>query len=329
MNVQERIARLEALLARVTGRAGEPRTIDDGPTNLARVDGPAVANGPPTPGAVAAPPPVVAPPPPVVSVSAIATPEMREEKEEKEEETEELDLDAVQLESVRPPPARPEPPPLLEDPSESRERLVAAPAFDELTDTTHLPPVDDGDGPTLSRRSPADDDAPELEVGASAELEPEAGTEEPPVSSRRPISLEPPEPPLDELAFGDAAPAPTPHTPPPESGRQVALTPADLDFEGEATGVRSKHEESADKLPTLPPAPPAQAAAAHVAEGTSARAKSVPPPSVPPVALVPKVTPQTVQPILETTGVAVAFVGKPVEFRPASFGDLLDASLDL
>jgi len=331
MNVQERIAKLEALLARVTTRATEPRQA--AVAGVAHAGGPAeddfvdvassaspsrAANGPAS-APLSRP---VAPPPHVVAAAPIVT---REVPELPEEETEEVELDAVELGSL--PPAGPP----AEDPTESRERMVAAPAVDEHTDVANLPPVHkrdrDSDGPTVMRTSPREDDAPELEVAEAAEIDGDA--EELPPSSRRPIHAEAPEPPLAELAFGDAPAPPMPHTPPPESGRQVSATPADLDFESEATGVRSKPDESLVKAPSAPPA-------AHASTDAPVTVKSVPPPAktVPPAAVksVPppvKLAPQVVRPSLDAADGVASFVGKPVEFKPATFGDLLDASLDL
>jgi hypothetical protein len=293
VNVQERIAKLEALLSRVSSRAAEPRHSVAGSAAL-----------------VEAPP---APPAAFVAPHKVAV-QARQEPAHPvpvEEETEELELDAVELTSVPPPPVRPEATVVpAEDPTESRERMVAAPAVDEVTDAVHL------------SRSSSDDDAPELEVSGTTDLENEAADEELPASSRRPIHLEPTEPPLEELAFGDAPAPPMPHTPPPESGRQVAVTPPELDFDGEATGVRSRPEEAIAKAESSQ-----SAAEAPRAEVASAQAKSVPPAAAAPVA---KLTPQVVRPSLDAPdgGVAV-FVGQPAEFKPSSFGDLLDASIDL
>jgi hypothetical protein len=303
VNVQERIAKLEALLSRVSARAAEPRrsvAVTAEPPVEAR---PLVTNGPAASvlvaePRVAQPRPVPQPPEPV------------------EDETEELELDAAELTSVPPPPVRPEASVVAtEDPTESRERMVAAPAVDEVTDAVHL-----------SRSSSSDDDAPELEVSGTADLENEAADEEPPASSRRPI---PSEPPLEELAFGDAPAPPMPHTPPPESGRQVAVTPPELDFDGEATGVRNRPEEAIAKAESVRPKAESvrPAAEAPRAEVATAPAKSVPPAAPMPVA---KLTAQVVRPSLDAPdgGVAV-FVGQPAEFKPSSFGDLLDASFDL
>jgi hypothetical protein len=384
VSAQERIAKLEALLARVTSRAADARA-PRGNGVAAKVGGPSLhdtaqvaaqaapseaeatvaarptAAAPPV--AVEAPPirpAAVAPAPAPIPIrpqapalagsppaAAAAHVEHAAPEASSESEPEELDIDAAQLESVRPPAARPESA-AVEDPTESRERLVAAPAVDEQTEAIHLPPVhhesapEEGDGraPTVAA---ADEDGPVLELSAdSPDVEVSAAeieVEEPPASSRRPITQEPAEPPLEELAFGDAAAPALPHAPPPESGRQVALTQADLDFESEATGVRSKPDETIIKAPSIPPAERAveRQDAPRADEPAAARPKtvppsvhpaSVPPPSVPAAAAVTAVIPEVVRPALGALPVA-EFVGAPRAFTPATFGDLLDATLSL
>lgn len=374
MSAQERIAKLEALLARVTSRAGEARpartdgavaaaTKVNGPGSVARALAPssgatpAPAEAAPTrshaplpaappvevatnrpPSVVPAPttpaPVPVRPQAPPLAASPVATAHVEPE------ETEELNLDVVQLESVRPPPARPEAP-VADDASESRERLVAAPPVEEQTEALTLPPARhdaEGEHPAVASDGRAgDDDAPVLELSAdSPDVEVSAAdidVEEPPASSRRTIAQAPAEPPLEELAFGDAhAPPPMPHAPPPESGRQMALTQANLDFESEATGVQSKPDETIIKAPSIPPPASAEAAAAR----PKTVPPSAPPPpvqvaaprSVPPAAPAVVTTPEVVRPSLEAKPVA-EFVGQRPAFAPANFGELLDATLAL
>jgi hypothetical protein len=177
---------------------------------------------------------------------------------------------------------------------------------DEQTDAQILPPVVARDGSAASGS-----EAPELEVGATAEVEvEEEEVEEPPSSSRRPIALEPPEPPLEELAFGDAPPPPAAHTPPPESGRQVAAPPVDLEFDSDSTGVRSRPDEVVvihKQAPVAPADPP-------------------PPRKVaPPAPLAPEVT----RAALDAKGDVASYSGGAPAFKPATFGELLDATLDL
>lgn len=383
MNVQERIAKLEALLARVSTRAGEPR---NGHAASPRVDV-VVAAAPvaqPVPARIE--PPRVTVATPNVAVLPTSLPVVHAAPEEPEE----IELAATDLLSSPPPPVAAEAAPAMaevsaasDEPLESRERLVAAPAVEELTDVQSLPPVAEREeepppsDPTVARAPTsmrvsegpalelAPDDAPEVEVSTSdlddgGVVDVDMEADEPPASSRRPIALEPP---LEELAFGDAAPPPAAHTPPPESGRQVAssaypeaVQPSEalaespeaptaaevsaaspgLDFDGESTGVRAKADAEAAPAasPTAPP--PAFVAEAQVAARTSPPPApgTVPPPAArtaPPPAPVPVIAlaPEVVQPSLDAGASVAAFVGKAPEFQPSSFGDLLDATLAL
>jgi hypothetical protein len=130
----------------------------------------------------------------------------------------------------------------------------------------------------------------------------EVGDEEPPASSRRPIALEPK---LEELAFGEAAPAETvAHTPPPESGRQVAAAPVGLDFDGEFTGVRPREPEDV-AVTVLGDVPKAEAEAPVM-----------------------NLAPEPTAAKLPATA-AVTFEGTAPIFKPATFGELIDATLML
>jgi hypothetical protein len=112
------------------------------------------------------------------------------------------------------------------------------------------------------------------------------------------------EPKLEELAFGEAVPSEEPHAPPPESGRQVAAAPVELDFDAEFTGVRPKDAE-----PVPPPVEP----------------KSEPPaPLLAVDASAPELT--SAHPV---SGPAAVFEGKAPVFQPSTFGELLDATLSL
>ena len=143
-------------------------------------------------------------------------------------------------------------------------------------------------------------DADEL-AAASADgaAGPAEAAEELPASSRRPIHIEPP---LAELTFGETAEAKgASHPAPPESGRQVALPTNDL--EGELSGVRPLVESIPGAAPaTPPPAAPPAAPAAHKADVT--------------------------QP-LAAAGPAAVFRGAAPEWKPQTFGDLLDSTLGL
>jgi hypothetical protein len=123
-----------------------------------------------------------------------------------------------------------------------------------------------------------------------------------PASSRRPIQLQPP---LEELAFGDAAEPKPAHPVPPESRRQVAI-PA-TDFDGELSGVRATPETpaaaAAPAAPRPPTAPPPPAAAAPV-EAQVIRGQVAP-------------------------ASPAVFRGAPPAPQAATFGELLDQTLGL
>lgn len=151
----------------------------------------------------------------------------------------------------------------------------------------------------------------------------------PPPSSRRPIAE-----PLD-AAPPEAAPT---HTPPPESGRQVAA----LSFDDDFTGVRDAAQRPAP--PPDPDAPeihlasqhPPAIVARHEMEAEldaphSAMPASRPPasvrlPSERPIAAL-DMEPEVIRPVLAPA--AVADVQGALTFAPKSFGELLDASLAL
>jgi hypothetical protein len=125
------------------------------------------------------------------------------------------------------------------------------------------------------------------------------GDEEVPGSSRRPIQMQPP---LHELAFGDAADAKPPHPVPPESRRQVAIPPAS-DADGDfASGVRATPEleqpVAATAAKTAPPA-----AAAQMKADVTRPTVGGPSPAV--------------------------FHGTVPVVAPSTFGDLLDETLSL
>jgi hypothetical protein len=260
VNVQDRIARLQALLARVTERAQAPRQAN-GESALAPEE-PATAFAPIDTQALDEPDisvEVASPPPP--DVEPLTDEEIVEDVEVVAAETTMIEVEA--------PPAHEE--------AHSRERMIAAspaPGLEieekEVESSAHTEV-------TVSHSHPVE----------AAEVE---DVEEPPASSRRPIALEPK---LEELAFGDAPPPGVTHTPPPESGRQMAVAPGDLEFEGELTGVRPKEPDAAATTGERTVASP---------ELTIARAAE---------------------------GAAAMFKGEAPVFKPLSFGELLDATLSL
>ena len=132
----------------------------------------------------------------------------------------------------------------MEEPLESRSRLVSAPpvapeSVDAMEPPGAMEPLDLGNEPTPL--APSD---PTIEVAAAevsrAELDALVEEEEPPSSSRRMITIEEKMQELDD----DVAPL---HPPPPESGRlPTALPTFELAFEPEANSIRLEevHEPS-------------------------------------------------------------------------------------
>jgi len=268
VNARERIAKLEALLARVTERVKAPRSVEVETANLRDTTRP--------------------PPPADVEVEVI-------------EEVRQVSEPPISID-------------ISDDEVQSSERVVAAPA-ERIGET---------DGERMASAAPAEAAAeahtepePEPEPAPEVEVAPEPEPE-PPASSRRPIVLESK---LEDLAFGDAAPPEAPHTPPPESGRQVASPPVDLDFDSDFTGVRSKEQGEAEVVvvSSVPPPPEPE----REPEPASAPVDLAPAQVAPAlVASAPEVT----LPILPDAPVAV-FEGSAPLFKPASLGELLDATL--
>jgi hypothetical protein len=211
----------------------------------------------------------------------------------------------------------------------SRERMVAAspvaaagapattgaPAATVATDRSAALAADDEadrpltveTGERLAAKRPSDREAeilePDTETPPDVTLSASDTTEEPPASSRRAIAET--EPKLEELAFGDAAPAEQPHAPPPESGRQVAAAPVELDFESEFTGVRPRDAEPASAPMEKKSERPAAASALDASAPEVTTARQAP------------------------TARAPLFEGTAPTFKPSSFGELLDATLSL
>lgn len=121
---------------------------------------------------------------------------------------------------------------------------------------------------------------------------------EAPASSRRPVAAAP-EQRLADLAFGAEEPQTPRHTPPPKSGRLPA--PPAVEFDADVTGVRPAVSQDDD-------------------------ATQVSPQAAPPSALVA----QAVRPDLSATSSRVHdVIGDAQKFAPATFVELLDASLGL
>jgi hypothetical protein len=191
------------------------------------------------------------------------------------------------------PPATPSPAAVAasdgDEARDSRERLSAAPP-------EPLEPT----GDSL-------DAGPSLEVEELAEVN-EGGIpgdedeeiEKTPASSRRPVTS-PPEERLADLAFGTEESQPPRHTPPPKSGRLPAPPPGE--FDPDVTGVRAAPVIASDDETMVSP---------HASEPSVLSAEAVRPnlgsgPSVH----------------------VVDVIGEAQRFAPATFLDLLDASLSL
>lgn len=166
---------------------------------------------------------------------------------------------------------------------------------------------------------------------APVEIEVGEPSEPPPPSSKRPMSME-------QIAEAQQHEPPPP--PPPESGKLVAAPPA---FDDDFTGVR----EASNLLPPLEPDAPsievqhveppkpepvhemeAELSAPPPPVASEARRISdvapAPPPAAEPVKLEPEVTRAVV-----AAAQPVAVQGTVKAFKPSTFGELLDATLDI
>lgn len=249
----------------------------------------------------------------------------------------------------------------VEAPLESRARLVAAPAVDEVEeieaddvvelDDRHIvsePPAPvvpmTMNPPSSAETRDALDVAAAQAAAAAAKPPPVEEEEPPPPSSRRPIA-EPAETP-QEAQIEVQAPHP-PQTPPPESGKQVAADA--LTFDDDFTGVREAQK------PVAPPQPeasiqlqsirmPAVQTPAAPDEMEADLAGTSPPPGPLPEMRSPRIEsaeamhaasagPMTAEVSRPTRPVAAANVAEMVgTVKPASpktFGELLDAALSL
>ncbi len=204
--------------------------------------------------------------------------------------------------------------------AKSDARLIAAKPVEPLDLDTTSDSVETLNDTHLES-IPVEDAGPDIEV---AEEEPA------PSSSRRPISPPAAEE-IAETAFGaDDLAAPPRHTPPPESGRLPAapeLAPV-IDVDDEAQDITGVHHMPAGDRP-----------AAAAAEETDAMARSgeheglsSPPDEItPPPAVVSRValTPHIARPERSASAPVVDAIGQAMAFSPATFGELLDATLSL
>lgn len=393
MNVHERVAKLEALLARVSKRAQAPRFPNgDG----ALVSASESTELPATPPLIDLPiPEALLVQPAAEPVEAPYTEEPTEARESVEPEAPPAATPAVPHESMTPVSVDvemlstdveidEEEIPVVADgrlvevsrpdelPNElpSRERMVASPPTEtvepEAVDKDIEPPISSETDKRLTEAAAPDPERDSVESGSPEKEMSEAPLavvsevgkiEEPPASSRRPITLEPK---LEELAFGEGAPSEEPHSAPPESGRQVAASPDELDFDNESTGVRSKEVEPISTSPggaasEAPSSPLTESREGVLApqplQGLEAPGTLEEPPSTldtrapvaqPPLAETPAaeeaVDARAPEVIVARTAAegpneapapAAVFAGAAPVFKPLTFGELLDATLSL
>ena len=200
-------------------------------------------------------------------------------------------------------------------PAQSDERIVAAKPVE-------LPVEEDVVVPLVR---PSAEDAPQLEVAAefmsASDLEEAEPEEAAPLSSRRPLGPPPAEV-LDQKAFGkEETPEPAIHTPPPESGKLPAapeLSPivelADYDNQ-DITGVH--HTPAGERRSTASTDDALAQSGEHAASQPQVEAA--------------KLAPEVIKPaVVAAAGIAVAdVIGTANAFKPATFGELLDATLKL
>lgn len=321
MGAKERIGMLESLLGRIKARAAEPRPV----------------------AAVAAPTPDVAP----VSIAPVAMIDAPPTAPPPAEA-------AVALRAATPVPAHtptpvpqahtPTPVPEAPPPMESRARLVAAEergAPDEVLELDDRHVVQDDGEVSVSV---VEADAAEAELLSAAEAEAEAA----PPSSKRPIA--------EPLAEPMPVEAPK-HTPPPESGKQVAA----LSFDDDFTGVREANKSApqameadipgGETIPLASQRPPQVAAKDEMEADLPTGGQAAPgqftadlapppsskPPSKPPSVRLPSerpapalaMEPEVVKPVLAISAKPATFEGSITTFKPTTFAELLEASLGL
>jgi hypothetical protein len=192
----------------------------------------------------------------------------------------------------------PPPPPMDAEPApashEAREPLPSQERLSTAPASVEPAALSDGDdGPAIEQGEVLADEADEEALAGE--------DEEAPVSSRRPVAA-PPEERLAELAFGSGEPQPPRHTPPPKSGRLPA--PPSLEFDPDVTGVRD-----------------AVAISAPEDDHTQPSAEAGRPPSV--------LVAQAARPNLAASPRVADVIGEAQAFAPATFLELLEASLSL
>lgn len=289
---EQKIAALEDLLGRVRSRAKGPHVTFASLSGHAAQPSDAAASAPILRKPTTAPPPSAPIPEPEpstieVSSSELAEAEYSDVEMEVEVSTEvvDVDVDDLDVEAIQP-----------RSEMESGAQRVAAHAREE-------------EAPELM---PEPEPLAAAHEGAPAnELE-----EEPPVSSRRAVGGEPP---VDAYA---SAPR---HTPPPESGKQMASAapagrissiPARAEGEGlvggwREPGLASEPPREQGGMASWSPRASVPAASANVAGTPEASA------------------PQIIDPVVPSAPRVASIVSAAPAFTPSSFGELLDATLGL
>lgn len=309
---QEKIAQLESLLQRVRARAAEPRGAASHPATDVAIAAPS----PSSPSFDTHPTPMATKQVTAEQIEA-ATLAAEAERQRIEVELAEAELaDDVEVSTD-----------IVEVDIDVDEPLTAESGSHAVASS--IPPelLDGDDEPT---QQPPDVQAIDEEEDASGFTQishppPPAGAlpaneihEPPPSSSRRPVGLD------DAEAYDHEAPR---HTPPPESGKQVAA----------ATSV----VPSARKSTTPPSAPPPSLEEGHTLIGgwrepglgaSSARPATgvrVPTPTAAASSGGERLAAETIRPEFSADGDVATFEGPAPVFTPATFGELLDATLAL
>lgn len=379
MNTSQKIAKLEALLARVQSRATAPRS---GPVVIARAAQPApvIPPAPPTPAPPTVQPesePLAAPAAARAATLAFSEPPNAAAADEffqtvppaaaDDDEVSEAELAEAELAAVAAAEGDVESVDLNADDVEVSSEVVEVDIDVDESGAAAVVAMESGAQPVAAAASPDEleeveehenagdaDEAEEAEAAARTSAPPPIGApteevahvaanelEEPvPSSSRRPVASEAPE---AEAYEEESAPR---HTPPPESGKQVAapsVNPAPRKSSFPPDSLEGHTLIGGWREPGLPGGPPAgpspvrvPAPGAAFAPPTAGPSPVAPPQMGPPSTLgaMPgpkpaRLAPEVVRPELPAGGRVATLEGTAPTFKPANFGELLDATLAL
>lgn len=305
MTPKDKIGKLEALLAKIKSRASGPRT-----TNgvSAHAQPAAVATSPAFVPAAAPPRPATVPPmPPPKAPSTVPPPA-----------------------TARPTPAPPTPVPMTQADSHDSVEVEVSSEVVEVdidVDEPNVTPMmaESGAQPVAEHAPLPDEPEPEPLVHAGP---PANEIEEPtPSSSPRPIA---------DTVYDAEESAPR-HTPPPESGKQVAATPVPPrktsqpppSLEGH-TLIGGWREPGLGPMAAPPAAPQGVRVPApppHAMEAASTVVQHVPPEPPPPPRA--SMAPEVTRPDLSGSAKVASFQGAPPAPKPATFGSFIDDTLDI